>query len=122
MSVYPAGVKQFFKDEVTVDDGVTTLINHPCVVKAISAAPCSDFAVAFGGPASLVLNVYDGSEIVLIMAGSANSNFMVTDTSILIPADGLRIGDYLAVECKEYADGGGSGTQNKHANIRVDYQ
>jgi hypothetical protein len=122
LSVYPAGVKQFFKDEVTVADGVTTLINHPCVVKSISASPCSDFVIAFAVGTSLVLNVYDGSEIVLIMAGSAVANYLVSDTSILLPADGLRIGEYLAVECKEYADAGGSDTQNKHVNIRVDYQ
>lgn len=123
MSVYPAGVKQLFRDELTVADGKTTVIDRPCVVKSISAAPCSFKAVAPINPgASLVLNVYDGDDIVLIFAGSASANYLATNSSIKIPADGLRINSYLALECKEYSSAGGSGTENKHANIKIDYQ
>ena len=123
MSIYPAGVKQLFRDELTVADGKTTVINRPCVVKSISAAPsCSKENSPFVGVVSLVLNVYDGDDIVLIFAGSAAANFLSSNSSIKIPADGLRINSYLALECKEYSSGGATGTENKHANIKIDYQ
>jgi len=56
------------------------------------------------------------------IAGSAIASFLVTNTSFLIPADGLRIENYLALTCKQYNAGSGTTTQNKHVNIKVDYQ
>ncbi len=123
MSIYPAGAKQLFRDELTVADGKTTVIDRPCVVKSISASPCSFKVLSpINRGASLVLNVYDGDDIVLIFAGSSVANYLVTNSSIKIPADGLRINSYLALECKQYEAGGGTSTENKHANIRIDYQ
>lgn len=123
MSVYPAGVKQFFRSVLTVADGKTTVINHSCVVKSISAAPCSDWTSASTAESpSVVLHVYDGEKIIMAVAGSASADYSNVNSYFLIPADGLRISNLLAVECKQYNAGGGSDIQNKHANIRIDYQ
>ena len=122
MSVYPAGVKQYFKDQLTVADGKTTIINRPCVVKSISAAPCSSNQMPYASAVSIALEVYDGGDRIMSIAGSAIASFLVTNTSFLIPADGLRIENYLALTCKQYNAGSGTTTQNKHVNIKVDYQ
>lgn len=122
MSVYPAGVKQVFRNTLTVADGTVTLINHPCVVKYISACPTSSNILnGFVNSDSIVLYVYDGTNIVMGIAGSANANYLYSNSSILIPADGLRIKSYLAVKCENYG-GSGSTTEKKHANISVAYQ
>tara|TARA_Y100000592_G_C5480073_1_gene324840 strand:+ start:4307 stop:4675 length:369 start_codon:yes stop_codon:yes gene_type:complete len=122
MAVYPAGVKQYFRSELTVDDGKVTAVNRPCVVKSISSAPCSSKETGFEVGPSLCLEVYDGDDIIVVMAGSALANYLCTNSSILIPADGLRINNYLAVRCNQIVSGSGTGTMNKQVNIRVAYQ
>jgi hypothetical protein len=122
LSVYPAGVKQYFRSELTSTDGKVTVINNPCVVKSISAAPVHDWTVAFTPGSSCSLKVYDGDSLIMNMAGSAYANFLVTNTSILIPGDGLRIKNYLALECNVYYDSSSGSLALKHANIRIDYQ
>lgn len=127
MSVYPAGVKQVFRDTLTVADGKVTLINHPCVVKYISSTPtCSRRIESASGSDSagdsVALTVYDGTNIVMKIAGSGISNYLCSNRSILIPADGLRIKDYLAVECETFGTSPGSTSQKKQVNISFAYQ
>lgn len=123
MSVYPAGVKQFFRNTLTVANGKVTLIDHPCVVKHISTCPTSsDTLTNFETVDSVILVVYDGTNVIMKIAGSANANYLCSNVSILIPADGLKINDYLAVECESFGTSGGSDTEKKQANISVMYQ
>lgn len=122
MSVYPAGVKQHFRSTLTQAEGTVTLINHPCVVKYISACPTSSHTIPnFINSDSLLLSVYDGTKQIMTIAGSGISNYLCSSSSIKIPADGLRINNYLAMRCIRYY-GGGSGTENKYANVSVVYQ
>ena len=128
MSVYPAGVKEKFRSTLTVDDGKVTLINHPCVVKYISSAPTSPRTIDnLSGDSSkgdsVALIVYDGTSIIMKIAGSGIANYLCSNYSIRIPADGLRIKDYLAVECEDFdTSSSGSNTQKRQANISVIYQ
>jgi len=123
LSVYPAGVKQIFRNTLTVANGKVTLINRPCVVKHISTCPTSsDTITNFASADSVILVVYDGTNVIMKIAGSANANYLCSNVSILIPADGLRINDYLAVECESFGSSGGSDTEKKQANISVVYQ
>lgn len=122
MSVYPAGVKQHFRSTLTEADGTVTLINHPCVVKYISACPTSsDTISSFVNSDSILLSVYDGAKQIMAIAGSGVSNYLCSNSSIKIPADGLRISNYLAMKCIHYY-GAGSDTENKYANVSVVYQ
>ena len=128
MSVYPTGVKQVFRDTLTVANGKVTLINHPCVVKYISAAPtCSRTIDNISAPNSeadsVALVVYDGTSIIMKIAGSGIANYLCSNHSILIPADGLRIKDYLEVECEDFdTSSPGSDSEKKECNISVVYQ
>ena len=122
MSVYPAGVKQHFRSTLTEAEGTGTLINHPCVVKYISACPTSFETITnFYNSDSVVLYVYDGTTRIIAMAGSGNANYSCSNSSILIPADGLKIKNYLAMKC-EHEYGSGTTSENKYANISVVYQ
>ena len=99
-----------------------TLINHPCVVKHISACPTSfETLTNFYNSDSVVLYVYDGTTRIMAMAGSGNANYLCAKFSILIPADGLKIKNYLAMKC-EHEYGAGTTSENKYANISVVYQ
>jgi hypothetical protein len=128
LSVYSAGVKQVFRDTLTVADGKVTLINHPCVVKYISSSPVSFRTINSLYPPgnkgdSVALIVYDGTNIIMKIVGSGIANYLCSNHSILIPANGLRINDYLAVECEDFdTSSPGSSTQKKQANISVVYQ
>jgi hypothetical protein len=125
LSVYPAGVKQYFRSELNSTDGKVTVINNPCVVKSISAAPVHDYTVGFTAGSSCSLKVYDGESLIINMAGSAYAQFLVTNTSILIPGDGLRIKNRLDLECNVYYDASNlypSEPKPKHVNIKIDYQ
>jgi len=123
LSVYPTAVRQFFRNTLTVANGKVTLIDHPCVVKHISTCPTSsDTLTNFTTVDSVILVVYDGTNVIMKIAGSANANYLCSNVSILIPADGLKINDYLAVECESFGTSGGSDTEKKQANISVMYQ
>ena len=121
MSVYPAGVKHYFRNELTVADGTVTAINHHCVVKSISAAPMSDFAK--GHPhATIIFDVFDGTSLVLRMSGSVGPNMNNANMDILIPADGIRINDSLKIKCTAINQQSVSGSQLMHSDISVLYQ
>ena len=121
LSVYPAGVRQAFRSSLTAEDGTVTLIDHPCVIKHISASPYCAYQIAFSESSSLILKVYDGTDILMAVAGSANANYLCTNSSIGIPADGLKVKNYLAIECFRY-NSIGTDAQNKYANVSVIYQ
>lgn len=121
MSVYPAGVKQYFRNELTVADGTVTAIDHHCVVKSISAAPRSELGKLAPYPA-IIFDVFDDTSLVLRMSGSVGPNLHTTNMDILIPADGIRIKDSLKIKCTVIAAAGASDSQLMYTDISVLYQ
>ena len=118
MSVYPAGVKQARIEKLGADDGKTTLINNPCVIKSLSFAPYVEFYINRAD--CLAFYVYDG-DIVIMKFSFIGAHFLSTNVPILFPADGIRIGVSLSFE-SERLSGSVDESQLNIANIRVAYQ
>lgn len=121
MSVYPAGVDQFFRELVTIVQGKVTLIDRPCVVKGFSASPFSSATTSSSTTHVIVLNVLDGDSIIIKYSPTLGPQLSNTNSPLLIPADGLRISSYLAVQCV-LLSGTPAPSDLGYKNIRVDYQ
>ena len=100
MSVYPAGVKQYYREELTASTGAVTAINHPCVVKAISARPVVTSSTQVTNYPSMILKIFDGtdSSMVIRFAGSVGGNVRNDNSTILVPASGIKINTSLGIE------------------------
>jgi len=119
LSVYPAGVKQARIEKLSADDGKTTLINNPCVVKSLSFAPYDDDNEQLIS-VSLVLYVYDGNSVIMYFP-FVGPQYLSTNLPILMPADGLRVNSSLSFQTVRLI--GSIPESSLHfANIRVAYQ
>ena len=123
MSVYPAGVKQYYREELTAATGAVTAINHPCVVKAISARPVVTTQPDTNYP-SMILKIFDGTDSFMVMrfAGSVGGNVRNDNSTILVPAIGIKINTSLGIEVEVINGHSLANSDLTYSSISVMYQ
>jgi hypothetical protein len=119
LSVYPAGVKQARILKLVANDGKTSLIASPCVVKSLSFRPLDEFSQQVVNTC-IALYVYDGDTVIMKFP-FIGSQYLSTNVAILIPADGLKINTSLSFEV-EKLDGPVDIRSTGVTSLRVAYQ
>ena len=119
MSVYPAGVKQARILKLGVNDGKTSLIGNPCVVKSLSFRPLDEFEQQLVDTC-IALYVYDGDTVIMKFP-FIGPQFLSTNVAIPIPADGLRINTSLSFEVEKF-EGTPDAASLSVTSLRVAYQ
>jgi hypothetical protein len=122
LSVYPAGVKQYYREELTAATGAITAINHPCVIKSISVSPRIKTSV--NSFPVIILKIFDGTDSSMIsrFGGSCGANIENTNMSILVPADGIKVNTSLGLEIEVIVSAGVSTANTTYCSISMMYQ
>ena len=119
MSGYPAGVKQARILKLGVNNGKTSLISSPCVVKSLSFRPLDEYQQQLADTC-IALYVYDGDTVIMKFP-FIGPQFLSTNVAIPIPADGLRINTSLSFEVEKF-EGTPDAASLSVTSLRVAYQ